>query len=205
MKYREIKGDLIKLALQGSFDVIAHGCNCFCTMRAGIAPQMAKTFECDKYELEAAVYKGDITKLGTIDFAEGYLENGKIFMDYEGWYNNEDGLKNLYIVNAYTQYNYGKNHKNGELAPLDYEALTMCMRKINHIFKGKHIGLPMIGCGLAGGIWSLEELPVTNQDEYDFKMTLLALNTKDVKTIIQQELKDCNVTVVKYQKEYGKI
>ena len=32
-----IKGDLIKLALQGEFDVIVHGCNCFCTMGAGIA------------------------------------------------------------------------------------------------------------------------------------------------------------------------
>jgi len=27
------------------------------------------------------------------------------------------------------------------------------MRKINHIFAGKHIGLPLIGAGLAGGDW----------------------------------------------------
>ena len=32
-----IKGDLIKLAQKGKFDIIAHGCNCFCTMGAGIA------------------------------------------------------------------------------------------------------------------------------------------------------------------------
>lgn len=28
MKYQEIDGDLIQLALEGNFDVIAHGCNC---------------------------------------------------------------------------------------------------------------------------------------------------------------------------------
>jgi O-acetyl-ADP-ribose deacetylase (regulator of RNase III) len=35
-----VDGDLIKLALKGEFDVIVHGCNCFCQMGAGIAPQM---------------------------------------------------------------------------------------------------------------------------------------------------------------------
>jgi hypothetical protein len=32
---------------------------------------------------------------------------------------------------------------------LDYEALALCLRKINHTFKGKHVGLPQIGCGIA--------------------------------------------------------
>lgn len=52
MLYEEIEGDLIALAKQGLFDVIAHGCNCFCTMRAGIAPQMVKAFGVDKLHLE---------------------------------------------------------------------------------------------------------------------------------------------------------
>ena len=37
MNYKEIEGNLISLALAGNFDVIAHGCNCFCTMQSGIA------------------------------------------------------------------------------------------------------------------------------------------------------------------------
>jgi O-acetyl-ADP-ribose deacetylase (regulator of RNase III) len=37
---KEIEGDLIDLAKRGHFDVVTHGCNCFCTMGAGIAPQM---------------------------------------------------------------------------------------------------------------------------------------------------------------------
>ena len=42
--YKEVKGDLIKLTLEGEFDVIAHGCNCFCTMGSGIAVAMKNTF-----------------------------------------------------------------------------------------------------------------------------------------------------------------
>mgnify|MGYP001795501660 FL=1 len=34
---KTIKGDLVKLAIKGEFDLIIHGCNCFCTMGAGIA------------------------------------------------------------------------------------------------------------------------------------------------------------------------
>ena len=47
-----VDGDLIKLAKVGKFDVIVHGCNCLSTMGAGIAPQMAAAFGCDKFEME---------------------------------------------------------------------------------------------------------------------------------------------------------
>ncbi len=157
--YKEIQGDLIHLALQGEFDVIVHGCNCFCTMASGIAKPMAETFNCNTFNLEKPIYKGDIDKLGRIDFQSGFLKNDK----------------RLFVVNAYTQYHYGKNHSDGVENPLDYEALTLCLRKINKRFKGKHIGLPQIGCGLAGGDWN------------------------KVKQIIQQELRDCDVTIVIYK------
>lgn len=152
MKYKEIEGDLIAMALEGNFNAIAHGCNCFCTMGAGIAPQMAKAFNVDKYIFESYMLEGDIDKLGRIEWVRFYLDNDNL----------------LFPINAYTQY-----ASNG---PLDYEALIMCLRKINKNFKGKHIGLPQIGCGLAGGSWTL------------------------VKQIIQNELKDCDVTVVIYNK-----
>ncbi len=71
MEYREIKGCLISMALNGEFDVITHGCNCFCTMGAGIAPKMAKEFECNNFEMELSG-KGDINKLGQIDFNKYY-------------------------------------------------------------------------------------------------------------------------------------
>jgi O-acetyl-ADP-ribose deacetylase (regulator of RNase III) len=196
--YQEIHGDLIVLAKQGKFDAIAHGCNCFCTMGAGIAPQMAAAFGCDSFEKEKVTYldydddgheyevqtnnRGDINKLGTINYEHQYL-----------WFKHplaKDGLavpmghksvghadvQDIFIVNAYTQYHYGLNHRDGVAKPFDYEAFTMRMRKMNHIFKGKHIGLPQIGAGLAGGDW------------------------QKIKQIIKNELKNCIVTVVIYKK-----
>lgn len=152
MNYKEIEGNLITLAKEGSFDVIAHGCNCFCAMGSGIAPQMAAAFGCDKFLMESHLYKGDLNKLGDIDF--------EVFNPFKD---------TLIIVNAYTQYSVAKEP--GDVA-LDYEALTLCMRKINYNFTGRRVGLPQIGCGLAGGDWDR------------------------VKQIIQTELKDCEVTVV---------
>jgi O-acetyl-ADP-ribose deacetylase (regulator of RNase III) len=169
--YKEIKGDLIKLALEGKFDVIVHGCNCFCTMGAGIAPQMDKHFGCGKYLLEGSSYKGDINKLGTIDG-----QKRSINIAIPGSLSVIPRTKIITVLNLYTQYHYGKNHIDGVSIPLDYEALTLCMRKINHLFKGQNIGLPQIGCGLAGGNWEI------------------------VKEIIKKELNDCQITVVIYEK-----
>lgn len=180
MNYKEVKGDLIKLAINGEFDVIAHGANCFCKMGAGIAPQMAETFGCNRYHKERHDFKGDINKLGTIDYAHSYVQVGKEPIVYtspvDKTYPMKDGYKRLAVVNAYTQYNYGRNHTDGDEAPVDYEAITLCMRKINNKFKGQHIGLPKIGAGLAGGDW------------------------ERIKSIIQNELTECDVTVVIFDK-----
>jgi O-acetyl-ADP-ribose deacetylase (regulator of RNase III) len=151
MKYEEIEGNLITLALEGKFNVIAHGCNCFCKMKRGLAPQMDAAFGCAWYPMERPQQIGDINKLGQIDCKQ---------LSYP---------KGLVVVNAYTQY-----HWDTETKPLDYEALVLCLRKINHVFRGKHIGLPQIGCHLAGGDWAT------------------------VKRIIQKELVNMDVTVVIY-------
>ena len=153
------QGDLIKLAQNGAFDVIAHGCNCFCTMESGLAPQMDKAFNCANpkiFTLEDQKYKGDIDKLGRIEYVK--------FQDNHG--------DDLFVVNAYTQYKYGKYKADGEDRPLNYQALSLCLKKINHIFKGKHIGLPKIGAERAGGDWDI------------------------IKKIIESTLVDCDVTIV---------
>lgn len=79
---------------------------------------------------------------------------------------------NLYVVNCYTQYYYGTKFG----IPVDYNALRSCMKEINKTFTGKRIGLPRIGAGLARGNWSI------------------------IKEIIQEELIDCDVTIVNYGK-----
>jgi O-acetyl-ADP-ribose deacetylase (regulator of RNase III) len=165
--YKEIEGNLITLAQQGNFDVITHGCNCMCNMGSGIAPQMARAFGCNMFPMEHENTRGDINKLGQIDYKEFlFTKNG---LKLQNWITNEkpEGSFLLTVVNSYSQYIPAAH-----LKPLDYEALTLCLRKINHTFKGKHIGLPKIGAGLAGGDWDR------------------------IKTIIQTELKDCNTTVV---------
>ena len=175
MKYNEIHGDLIQIAHQFKFDVITHGCNCHCTMGAGIAPQMAKAFGCNTFKMEGHEYKGDINKLGTIDYELLHFSAwDQRFQRYpdEG----DEILHKMYVVNSYSQYNYGANHADGVARPLDYEALTLCLRKINKIFSGKKIGLPLIGCGLAGGDESI------------------------VKPLIRRELGDCDVTLVLFKK-----
>ena len=163
-----IDGDLIKLAKEAKFDVIVHGCNCHSKMGAGIAPQMAKAFGCDQFVMERV--GSDVNKLGNIDYQQFILT--KLTSDD---IKNGNFKPELTVVNAYTQFNYGRNHADGDAKPLSYEALTLCMKKINVVFAGKHIGMPKIGAGLAGGNW--------NRIEH----------------IINTELRDCQVTIVNYQ------
>lgn len=154
MAYKEINGNLIKLAKEGMFDVITHGCNCFSNMGAGIAVPMKNNFNVSMYPLEAPSTAGDINKLGQI----------------EGLPFGISPDKSVIVINSYTQY-----RPNVKMKPLDYEALTLCMRKINHKYKEKHIGLPKIGCGLAGGDWEV------------------------VREIIKRELVDCEITIVIFE------
>jgi O-acetyl-ADP-ribose deacetylase (regulator of RNase III) len=167
--YRELHGDLIELAKKGKFDVVVHGCNCFNKMGAGIAVKFAEVFGADRFELEHPKYRGDKNKLGMIDCEELHLSSWdeKYHRELD---ENEKALNSVYVVNAYTQYHYGKGLQ------LDYEALRLCLRKINDKFKSSKIGLPQIGCGLAGGNWNV------------------------VKSIIKDELRDMDVEVIIYVK-----
>lgn len=129
---KTIKGDLIQLAIDGEFDVIVHGCNCFNTMGAGIAKQIKATFP-QAYNSDLQTEKGLKEKLGTISFAEVETKNGQ-----------------LIIVNAYTQF-----HWKGIGKKVDYEAVKNCFKQIKKSFSGKKIGYPAIGAGLAGGDWNI--------------------------------------------------
>ncbi len=125
-----IKGDLVRLGLQGQFDLIIHGCNCFCTMGAGIARQIKET--CPKaFEADAATRPGDESKLGNYTCAR--IQTGE---------------HRLTVVNGYTQFNYAGP---GVLA--DYDAIEALFTKIRTDFEGQRIGYPKIGAGLAGGNW----------------------------------------------------
>lgn len=143
----EINGNLITLAKSGRYTEIAHGCNCFCVMGAGIAPQIARAFP----EAEAAdnlTIRGDKSKMGTFSRGVSKLNSGE----------------DLTIFNLYTQHGTWGRRK-GEI-DLHYDSLEVAFAKANYIIARQHpkrttqlMGIPMIGAGLAGGDWGrIEEI-----------------------------------------------
>lgn len=142
---KELQGNLVEMSEE--FDVIGQGCNCFCTMGAGLAKAIRKKFP-EAYEVDLTTIRGDKTKLGTITHTKH---------------------TNPLIVNCYSQYNYGR--EKGKVY-CSYDAIRSCMKKIKEEFSGKKIGLPKIGCNLAGGDWSV------------------------VRSIIDEELSGEDVTIV---------
>lgn len=143
-----VKGDLIKLALEVKFDVIIHGCNCFCTMGAGIAKSIREIFP-EAYQADLNTEYGSKEKLGTISYVTVTRENHEIT-----------------VVNGYTQYTSGSS---GVL--VDYDAVQLVMREVKNLFTGKRIGFPMIGAGLAKGDWSvIEEIIKTELEGEDYTL-----------------------------------
>jgi len=120
-----IKGDLLALGKDGTFDIIVHGCNCFNMMGGGIAYQISNQFPDAKLADDETV-RGDAGKLGT--YTVGM--SGR-----------------LVILNAYTQ--YGISRDNADV--FDYLAFERVLTKIALRFGSYKIGLPLIGMGLAGG------------------------------------------------------
>lgn len=124
-----IEGDLIELAKQGHFDVIVQGCNCFNTMNSGIAKQIKDNFP-EAYAADLLTPKGDASKLGTYSKAT---------------------VGDLIIVNAYTQYRYGRDKT---VQYCDCKAVDKVFGLIAQNFNGLRIGYPKIGAGLANGDWN---------------------------------------------------
>ena len=127
-----VEGDLIELALAGEFDLIVHGCNCFCKMGAGIASSIKEVFP-EAYEADLNTKIGYMEKLGTISSAEVY----------------RDGV-NLTIINGYTQFT-----PSGEGVLVDYDAVGSVFNSIKKEYSGQRVGYPMIGAGLAKGDWGI--------------------------------------------------
>lgn len=125
-----VAGDLIAMALDGQFDVIVHGCNCFCSMGGGIARSIQEEFP-EAYAADLLTVKGDRNKPGTFSFATVTRNDHRIT-----------------IVNGYTQF-----HFQGESVLTDYNAVRNLFIRIKEQFAGKRIGYPKIGAGLGGGNW----------------------------------------------------
>lgn len=121
------KGNLLAMAAEGQFDVIVHGCNCQANMGGGIAAQIAAKYpdaRCADEEYHMYHEEHPVFQLGNATVVS-----------------TEDGFT---IVNGYTQLNGGSG-------TFSYAALELVLMKTAAQFAGKRIGLPYIGCGIAGG------------------------------------------------------
>jgi O-acetyl-ADP-ribose deacetylase (regulator of RNase III) len=136
---KQLEGDLISLAEEGRFDVIVHGCNCFCAMGSGIAKTIKDKYPL-AYQVDRQTEKGSRDKLGNYSSASV-------------GYNRE-----FIVVNAYTQFSYSR-HK----VDVNYEALKQVFATIKRDFSGKRIGYPLIGAGLAGGDWNIIEAIIKSE------------------------------------------
>lgn len=133
--------DMTPLLSEGNFQAFMHGCNCICTMGAGIARTVKKIFP-EAWKADRMTGKGDRKKLGTIGVVE---RDGKI------------------VINAYTQYDI-----HGPAPRCSYDAIRSCFRDA-FAEMGKRgiteLVIPKIGAGLAGGDWGtiekiiLDEMP----------------------------------------------
>lgn len=119
------KGNLIDLAEQGQFDVIVQGCNCFCTMGAGLAREIRKRYP-EAYQADLDTEPGDMFKLGR-------------------WTSVHTGQ--FIIVNAYTQYGMANSGED----VFEYEAFAVILKLLAYAYPSRNFGLPYIGMGLAGG------------------------------------------------------
>ena len=124
------KGNLLAMAEAGKFNVIVHGCNCFCDMGGGIAKQLATKYP----EVAAADDRyqaiNPIDKLG--NFSSIRIGN--------------EISHNFIVINAYTQVPGG-----GGENVFEYESFGLILRKLVIRYPGANFGLPYIGCGIAGG------------------------------------------------------
>jgi O-acetyl-ADP-ribose deacetylase (regulator of RNase III) len=135
---KHVQGDLLKMADEGQFDYIFHGCNCFALMGDGIARSIAKKYpEAEASDRENST-RGDISKLGDYTTATVQDANGENFV----------------IVNLYTQFQPG--------AHFEYQALRSAL----DLFLGDQtfpadkvirLGFPLIGAGIGGGDWDYIE------------------------------------------------
>lgn len=175
MEYKNLEiviGDLFELANNNEFDVIVQGNNCFNTQGAGIAVMFKKHFNSHLFPMELRGY-GDTNKLGTIDYQYFKKQGDKQWLSIDLSVTPEsEQIELLAVVNSYTQYHYARK-KYGVCA--DYDAIRLVMRKLNSVFKGKRIGLPLIGGGLAGGD-ELTIKAIMDEELTDVKATLVIFN-----------------------------
>lgn len=177
--YKEIDGDLIKSFKNGEYDVMAHGCNCYATMGAGIALTIGKEFPDALMADNFLDIPNGMKRLGKLSYCALELDKNKK-SEYS------------FIFNLYSQFRPGADFR---IKAFQSSLKAMKRELKNHftyydselkknVFKPENIrvGLPIIGCGIGGGDWEeVSELIKTELSDYDvtivhFKQKVVGVN-----------------------------
>lgn len=146
IKYK--KGDILKALETHEIDIMGHGVNCQNGFGSGIAGQIAKKYPAIKREFHLAH--------DNFDYGLGDCQLCCV----------EEGME---IANCYTQSNYGYDGKKY----VSYDAIESSLKELHKHAKRYRltVGLPKIGCGLAGGNWNIVE-SIINEVFNDMEVTV---------------------------------
>lgn len=160
MSIKIVKGDMVKSMLNNELQAYAHQANCFCTMGRGIAPLLVEANP-EVLKVDKETEKGCPYKLGKFSMTK-------------------DKTKPL-VYNIYGQFHWSKFKINGE-RNTDYNALESALELAFEDMwnKGiKTLGIPLIGCGLAGGDWKIvKEILYCLSSWYQINVTVFVLDDK---------------------------
>lgn len=160
MGIKIVKGDMVKSMINGELQAYAHQANCFCTMGRGIAPLLVEANP-EVLKVDKETEKGCPYKLG-------------------GFSVTTDTSKPL-VYNLYGQFHWSKFKTRGGINT-DYDALRDSLEgALEDMWKKgiTQLGIPLIGCGLAGGDWDIvKDMVIGTSDWYQINVTVFVLDDK---------------------------
>lgn len=132
MKVEIVNGDLIDMVSNGTIGAIAHNCNCFHVMGAGIAKILDDYTKGKLLKEDKTTAKGDINKLGSFSYVKH--ENVK-------YYN----LYGMYVYKTLL-----KSYRKDDVF-VNWSCLKLALTSAIIDSDVSHFGIPILGCSHAGG------------------------------------------------------
>lgn len=139
------KGDL--LAIKSG--ILVHGCNCRGVMGAGVAAAVRRTYP-SVFAAYDEKHKRTGLQLGTAQVCYSTFDGTEAWARRHGDAVCADLPHGLVVVNAMSQFDYGTHTRQ-----VDYDAITAAFARIRLLARDAKLPVyfPLIGCGLAGGVW----------------------------------------------------
>lgn len=136
-------GDIVEAFKNNEIDVLVHGVNCQGKMNSGIAKQIRA-----EYPKVFTEYSFFVTAANGFRDCEEHIDESKLLGK-----NQLVKIKQSYIINAFTQSNYGYNGNKF----CSYDAIDSCMKALLITTNDCVVGMPKIGAGVGGGDWKVIE------------------------------------------------